>query len=48
MLFFYNDDASQIQVNSIKFYGTGGTNIIDFNELKKNPVTWGSNKLIPY
>ena len=38
-LFFYNDDASQIQINSIKFYGTGGANNIDFGELKKNPVT---------
>ena len=42
-MFFYNNDASQIQVNSIKFYGTGGVSNIDVGELKKNQVTWGSN-----
>ena len=38
-LFFYSNDASQIQLNSIKFFGNGGTANIDFGELKKNPVT---------
>jgi len=37
-LFFNNNDGSQIEINSIKFYGSGGSNNIDFAEMKKNPV----------
>ena len=38
-LFFYNNDAEKIQINSIKLYGEGGKTNIDFGEMKKNPVT---------
>jgi len=41
-MFFYNNDASEIEIDSIKFYGNAGANNIDFEELKKNPVRWGS------
>ena len=38
-LFFVNEDANYIKINSIRFYGSLGEVNIDFGELKKNPVT---------
>ena len=37
-MFFYNNDASEIEIDSIKFYGNAGANNIDFEKKKKNPV----------
>ena len=37
-MFFLNNDASEIEINSIIFYGSGGFNNIDLSELKKNPI----------
>ena len=38
-LFFTNEEAEYIQINSIRFYGSLGEVNIDFGEMKKNPVT---------
>ena len=43
-LFFVNEDANYIKINSIRFYGSLGEVNIDFGEMKKNPVTWGRGK----
>ncbi len=37
-LYFQNEEADQIQINNIQFFGNKGTANVDFGEMKKNPV----------